>query len=105
MSLSAAVPAAPLPGTMEVVRARELRRSYAIGRGPFKAPAELQAVGGISFTLAQGRTLAVVGESGCGKSTLGRVVALLEPPTAGTLMLGGLDAVHGGAAQQRRLRK
>jgi len=106
MTLSTTVaPATHAPGAAEVVRARDLRRSYAIRRGPFTAPAELQAVGGISFTLSQGRTLAVVGESGCGKSTLGRVVALLEPPTAGTLMLAGLDAVHGGAAQQRTLRK
>ncbi len=108
MTLSTAAtvpPHAPASGAADVVRARDLRRSYAIRRGPFTAPAQLQAVGGISFTLAQGRTLAVVGESGCGKSTLGRVVALLEPPTAGTLVLGGLDAVRATPAQQRTLRK
>ena len=48
----------------------------------FRAPAHLQAVGGVSFTLEAGKTLAVVGESGCGKSTLARMVTLIEKPTA-----------------------
>ena len=88
-----------------VASARDLRRGYAIRRGAFAAPAQLQAVGGISFALAAGRTLAVVGESGCGKSTLGRVVALLEPPTGGALALGGVDVTNATPAQQRTLRK
>jgi len=102
-SPSASVPA--VETTAPVVRAEDIRRTYAIRRGPFTAPAQLQAVGGISFSLRRGRTLAVVGESGCGKSTLGRVVALLEPPTGGVLELAGIDAVHVKAAEQRRLRR
>ena len=43
----------------------------------------------MSFTLDAGQTLAVVGESGCGKSTLARMVTLIEPPTAGDLLLDG----------------
>ena len=50
-----------------------------------REPAHLQAVGGVSFAIEAGRTLAVVGESGCGKSTLARVVALIEKPSAGEL--------------------
>ncbi len=103
-SVTAAMPPADA-SARDVVTARDLRRSYSIRRGMFAPPAELHAVGGISFTLAAGRTLAVVGESGCGKSTLGRVVALLEPPTAGTLSLAGIDAVRVKAAQQRALRR
>jgi dipeptide transport system ATP-binding protein len=51
-----------------------------------------------------GRTLAVVGESGCGKSTLARLVTLIEKPTAGTLVLDGVDAIDPppGAAKQLR---
>ena len=85
--------------------ATELTRNYEIRRGLFHAPAKLQAVGGISFAIARGRTLAVVGESGCGKSTLGRVVALIEPPSAGALRLVGRDAAGAAPEEQRDLRK
>ena len=88
-----------------VVEAKDLRRVYEVRRGMLKAPAHLQAVGGISFSIGPGRTLAVVGESGCGKSTLARVVALIEKPTAGTLDLAGHDAVNVRPAQQRKIRK
>ena len=46
-----------------VVEAKDLRKVYPIRRGMFRAPAQLQAVGGVSFTLEEGRTLAVVGSS------------------------------------------
>ncbi|MFL6692936.1 MAG: dipeptide ABC transporter ATP-binding protein [Ramlibacter sp.] len=88
-----------------VVQANDLRQVYRIRRGLFKPPAQLQAVGGISFAIEPGRTLAVVGESGCGKSTLARMVALVEKPAAGTLVLDGLDAVHPPADQRRHLRQ
>jgi dipeptide transport system ATP-binding protein len=86
-----------------VVEARDLRRHYEVRRGLFAAPATLKAVDGVSFALESGRTLAVVGESGCGKSTLGRVVTLIEKPSAGALMLDGADAADG--ATRKRLRR
>ena len=72
-----------------VVEARALKQTYTVRRGVLQKAALLQAVGGISFSLQAGRTLAVVGESGCGKSTLARVIALIERPTSGELRLGG----------------
>ena len=88
-----------------VVEARDLTQVYEIRRGPLRQPARLHAVGGVSFTIEAGRTLAVVGESGCGKSTLARVVSLIEKPTSGELRLGGIDAVNPSTEQRRSLRK
>ncbi len=88
-----------------VAEAKALQRVYTVRRGLFRAPAHLQAVGSISFTLEKGRTLAVVGESGCGKSTLARMVSLIEKPTSGSLTLVGADAVHPPAERRRELRR
>ena len=88
-----------------VVEAKSLRQVYRIRRGMFRAPALLQAVGGVSFAIEAGRTLAVVGESGCGKSTLARMVALVERPTDGSLVLDGTDAVVTPHGEKRRLRQ
>ena len=103
--MSAVFATTPDPADTPVVVARDIKRVYAIRRGMFREPARLQAVGGVSFAVEAGRTLAIVGESGCGKSTLARVVALLEPPSAGSLMLNGVDAVHVSPKAKRLLRR
>jgi len=69
-----------------VLEAVDVVRHYPVGRKL------LRAVDGVSFRLAAGRTLAVVGESGCGKSTLARLAALMEPPTAGRVLVAGQPA-------------
>ena len=88
-----------------VVRARDLKQVYRIGRGLLRPPDHLQAVGGVSFEVHPGKTLAVVGESGCGKSTLARMVTLIEAPSAGELWLGGVDAVKARGAERAALRR
>ena len=102
MSGTAASLAADLP---PVVEARNLKRVYEISRGFMRAPDHLQAVGGISFAVRPGKTLAVVGESGCGKSTLARMVSLIETPSSGELTIKGVDAVHAPDPQRLALRK
>ncbi len=91
--------------SLPVVEAKNLKRVYEVRRGMFRAPAQLQAVGGVSFSILPGKTLAVVGESGCGKSTLARMVTLIEKPSDGALMLNGIDAAHPTRAQWPDLRR
>jgi dipeptide transport system ATP-binding protein len=86
------------------LRAVDLHRYYQVGRGPFKQPATLKAVAGASFTLAPGKTLAVVGESGCGKSTLARLITMIEQPTSGRLAIDGQDVTGATSDQLRALR-
>jgi dipeptide transport system ATP-binding protein len=88
-----------------VVEAKGLKQVYKVKRGLFKEPGHLQAVGGISFAIEPGKTLAVVGESGCGKSTLARMVTLIEKPTEGSLSLDGIDAVNPPSNYARELRR
>jgi dipeptide transport system ATP-binding protein len=88
-----------------VMQAEGLARHYRVGRGLFKPAATVKALDGVSFSLARGRTLAVVGESGCGKSTLARQLTLIEAPTAGALLLDGRDAARADAAALKALRQ
>jgi dipeptide transport system ATP-binding protein len=75
-----------------VLQGTNLKRFYTIGGGLFSKPATVKALNGLSFSLEEGKTLAVVGESGCGKSTLARLVTMIEPPTEGTLLIDGKPA-------------
>ncbi len=61
----------------------------------------VRAVDGVSFALAPGETLGLVGESGCGKTTVARLVLRLEPPTAGSIHFDGVDLL---ALSSRALR-
>ena len=88
-----------------VVTARDLRQVYAISNGFMRKPDALQAVSGVSFSIAAGKTLAIVGESGCGKSTLARMVSLIESPTSGELQIGDVNAITSSAHDKQMLRQ
>ncbi|MGZ5236616.1 MAG: dipeptide ABC transporter ATP-binding protein [Caldimonas sp.] len=91
--------------TAPVLEAEQLSKHYAVSTGFMKPPATVRALESVSFSLAAGRTLAVVGESGCGKSTLARQVTMLETPTAGLLRLAGDDVARADTAARKALRR
>ncbi len=65
----------------------------------------LKAVDRVSFALAAGETLGIVGESGCGKSTLGRAILRLIEPSGGRVIWLGEDLAGLGAEALRRHRR
>lgn len=65
----------------------------------------VRAVDDVSFDIAEGETLGLVGESGCGKSTVGRSILRLLEPTLGTITLDGQDISHSPARLLRPLRQ
>jgi len=97
-------PTNDVAGAAPILQATDLHRHYSVSRGAFRGHAMLKAVGGTSFSLQAGQTLAVVGESGCGKSTLARMVTMIEKPTSGSLQLDGTEVTTADAATLKRLR-
>src|SRR5690349_25109731 len=65
----------------------------------------VRAVDGVSFEVFSGETLGLVGESGCGKSTLGRVIAQLQPATAGHVFFEDTDLVPLRGERLRKMRQ
>jgi len=72
-----------------VLEARNLVRDYYIPGSLLKKGKTVHAVKGVSFSVEQGKTLAIVGESGCGKSTLARIVTMIDPATSGDMLIDG----------------
>jgi len=68
-------------------------------------PGGVKAVRGISFSLAAGETLGLVGESGCGKTTTARALMLLEKPSAGKIFYRGRDISSFTSAERRAYRR
>ncbi|MBV8192029.1 MAG: ABC transporter ATP-binding protein, partial [Alphaproteobacteria bacterium] len=81
--------------TTALLEVTDLKKHFPIHTGVFsRVSGQVHAVDGVSFQIARGETLGLVGESGCGKSTVGRTLLKLLEPTAGTIRVGGQDITH-----------
>ncbi|HLF95932.1 MAG TPA: ATP-binding cassette domain-containing protein, partial [Methylococcaceae bacterium] len=93
------LPRPPLPPLLEV---RDFRVYYPVRKGILQRVVDrVRAVDGVSFTVQQGRTLALVGESGCGKSTLGKALLDLLPVSGGSLRFEGADLLALNRSERR----
>ena len=84
--------AAQAPTATPVLDVRGLKKHFPVRKGLLRSVAgHVYAVDGVSFSIAPGETLGLVGESGCGKSTVARAVIRLVEPTAGEVRILGRD--------------
>lgn len=82
-----------------------LTKHFPISRGFFGGQKSIvRAVDEVSFSLEQGRTLALVGESGCGKTTLARMLLKLLEPTSGAFFLDGKNVAGLDKIEMRKFR-
>ena len=86
----------------DVLRVENLRKLFPVRRGVLQRVAgHVRAVDGVSFSIAAGETLCLVGESGCGKSTVGKTILRLQEPTAGQIWLGDTEVTRLDEEQMR----
>ena len=90
-----------------LVRVEDLKKHFPITRGIVlqRTVGQVRAVDGISFSIAAGETLGLVGESGCGKTTAGRTVLGLYPATAGQVWIDGIEVGRAEGDSLRKLRQ
>ncbi|HEX9128580.1 MAG TPA: oligopeptide/dipeptide ABC transporter ATP-binding protein [Gemmatimonadaceae bacterium] len=93
-------------GTEPLVSVRNLRKEFPIRKGILsRQVGAVKAVNDVSFDVARGETLGVVGESGCGKTTTGRTILRLIEPTSGEIRFEGRDVKSMGTSELRALRR
>jgi putative ABC transport system ATP-binding protein len=85
-------------GRSRVIEARDLTKTYGRGEG------RVEALAGVSLSVASGEWVSVVGPSGSGKSTLMNLLGLLDRPTSGSYALGGREVskLKGGELARAR---
>ena len=86
---------------------QRLVKHFPVSRGLIlaKTVGHVRAVDDVSFDIASGETLALVGESGCGKSTTGRLILRLIEPTSGSVQFKGHDIARLDKLAMRRMRR
>ncbi|MGX9962000.1 ABC transporter ATP-binding protein [Roseomonas sp. F4] len=92
--------------TEPLLRVQDLEKRFSVRGGLFgRKVEEVHAVSGVSFDIAPGETLGLVGESGCGKSTTGRLILRLMEPSAGSVWFEGQEVTAMDRQQLGRLRR
>ena len=84
---------------------RDLKKHFPLKRELLQERRHVRAVDGVSFTLAPGRTIGIVGESGCGKSTTAKLIMRLVEPTAGRVLFDGVEVTAMRRAEFRPFRR
>jgi oligopeptide transport system ATP-binding protein len=93
-----------------LLEVRELRKSFAVSTGALEraddgAGRRAMAVDGVTFSMALGETLGIVGESGCGKTTLARMLLRLIEPDSGEMRFRGEDWLGARGSKLRAMRR
>ncbi|MCI8652721.1 MAG: ATP-binding cassette domain-containing protein [Angelakisella sp.] len=90
-----------------ILEVRHLVKHFPIYKGALrkKQVGKVHAVDDVSFSIAQGETLGLVGESGCGKSTTARTIVRLQDPTSGEVLFRGTDLSTLKGGEMRRMRQ
>jgi peptide/nickel transport system ATP-binding protein/oligopeptide transport system ATP-binding protein len=108
MTVSEVGTAAPSPGAKPALLVvTDLVKHFPLRGGTFvrHRVGVVHAVCGVSFSIAAGETLGLVGESGCGKSTTGRAVLQLIEPTSGSVTFDGTELTGLDSGAMRRMRR
>src|SRR5258708_19866470 len=88
-----------------LIEVRHLKQLFPVRRGLFgRTAGYVRAVDDVSFQIAPGETLGLVGETGCGKTTAGRTLLRLLEPTSGQILLDGRDVTRSGGPELPALR-
>jgi oligopeptide/dipeptide ABC transporter ATP-binding protein len=105
LEAGSATPAKTAPGSDTLLRVDALTMHFPIYKGILRRQVgAIRALDGVSFDIARGETLGLVGESGCGKSTTGRTVLRLYDPTDGRIVFDGTEITALQGEVLRRMR-
>ena len=97
----------PASAAAPLLRVDGLTKHYPVTKGVVRVQqvGSVKAVDGVSFDVARGETVSLVGESGCGKTTTAKCVLLVEKPTGGSVVFDGKDIAQFGRAELRAFRR